>query len=248
MAAGFARLFGWLGRVTGPTRDLDVHLSMVESYCQSVSNDAAMLLAPMISVLRKRHDAARKELVGQIDSDRYRNLKHSWREILNSGFEADPPTDHKGDSTRVVSSRRIWRVYRRILRSGAAITPSSPASHLHDLRKEAKKLRYMIEFFSSLYPTRAMGRATSALKQLQNNLGDFNDCEVQHETIQRIADELMNNRACYSANILAMGALLEHLAAGQRRARREFQRCFGKFSSPRKRKLFIKLFQEGEVQ
>ena len=236
----------WLGRLTGPTRDLDVHLEMVASYCRDFPKETGIHLAPMISYMKELQCEAQSDLARQLDSARYLNLKTLWRKQISQGSQGSSIQSNADRPVREVVSERIWKVYRRLLHNGGMITPSSHPERLHDLRKEAKKLRYLIEFFSSLYPEKLMTRATRVLKQLQTNLGNFNDFEVQHTTIRRIAEELMTARACGSSTILAMGALLEYLSAGQSDTRREFGKCFARFSTAKNQGMFRHLFRKGE--
>jgi CHAD domain-containing protein len=45
----------------------------------------------------------------------------------------------------------------------------------HDLRKALKKLRYEVEFFSTLYPAKRVKRFSKRLKKLQRTCGTVND-------------------------------------------------------------------------
>jgi CHAD domain-containing protein len=45
----------------------------------------------------------------------------------------------------------------------------------HELRKDLKKLRYSVEFFSSLFPPKHINPFLNALKKLQAVFGDLND-------------------------------------------------------------------------
>ena len=70
---------------------------------------------------------------------------------------------------------------------GRAITDGSPPEEYHELRKTCKKLRYLVEFFRSLFPRREMGRVITALKLLQDNLGEYQDLYVQSTDILDLA-------------------------------------------------------------
>ena len=61
---------------------------------------------------------------------------------------------------------------------------------LHDLRKTLKKLRYLNEFFQSFYPANKMQLLIENLKVLQDNLGEFQDLEVQQESLKRFILEM----------------------------------------------------------
>ncbi|HSQ57152.1 MAG TPA: CHAD domain-containing protein, partial [Gemmata sp.] len=103
------------------------------------------------------------------------------------------------------ASRRIWKLYRRVLREGAAITPASPPEAIHDLRKTAKKLRYLMEFFRSLYPTDKIGPLVKILKGLQDHLGAYQDVHVQIGQLRQFSAELRQADAP-TETLLALGA------------------------------------------
>jgi CHAD domain-containing protein len=52
-----------------------------------------------------------------------------------------------GPTAAEVVVERLDRAHRRVLRRGSRITDRSPAEDLHDLRKRAKELRYLLETF-----------------------------------------------------------------------------------------------------
>jgi len=141
-----------------------------------------------------------------------------------------------------LASQRIWRVYKRILKEGNAIAPDTPAVALHELRKTAKKLRYLMEFFQSLFPSGRTRQLISVLKNLQDNLGEFQDFEVQVHTLMRFSQQMVDEDAVPAATLLAMGMLIEGLERRQRAAREEFASRFEKFSLPENQAHFRELF------
>ena len=68
---------------------------------------------------------------------------------------------HAGDPIGDVVADRIRKAQRRLLDHGRAITPATPAEHVHDLRKDAKKLRYLLECFGGLLPPTIARRSSS---------------------------------------------------------------------------------------
>ena len=70
---------------------------------------------------------------------------------------------------------------------GRRIGDDSPAEALHDLRKKGKELRYLLEFFASLYAADVVKPMVSTLKGLQDVLGRFQDREVLLPLDQRPA-------------------------------------------------------------
>jgi len=113
---------------------------------------------------------------------------------------------------------------------GAAITPTSAPESLHNLRKRAKELRYLLEFFAPLHDPVAYRKVVSDLKQLQDCLGEFQDSEVQRAEIHALADAMLAERAAPAATLLAMGEIAAKLALSQAEARAEFAVRFARFA------------------
>ncbi|MEM6795907.1 MAG: CHAD domain-containing protein, partial [Acidobacteriota bacterium] len=183
----FKQEFAWLGGITGPTRDLDVYRLKIPVYRRELPDEAARDLEPLETFLARRQKQEQRRLVEALDTERYRDLLETWsRQIQNpaAGPAAESPALE-------LASARIWRLYRRIRKRGLAIDDDTPAAALHEVRIMGKKLRYLLEFFRSLYPQGPVGSAIRELKRLQDNLGDFNDYEVQQLALQGFAEDLL---------------------------------------------------------
>ena len=76
--------------------------------------------------------------------------------------------------------------HRKLKHLGESLTNPSP-TQLHELRIEAKKLRYLVEFFASLYPGKALRRYLATLRRLQDTLGILNDAAVTQRLVPRLA-------------------------------------------------------------
>ena len=63
------------------------------------------------------------------------------------------------------------------------------------MRKRAKGLRYLLEFFAPLYDPVAYRKVVGDLKSLQDCLGDFQDSQVQREEIHALADAMLAEHA-----------------------------------------------------
>ena len=133
-------------------------------------------------------------------------------------------------------------MYRRVMRDGQSIDDNSPAKHLHELRKECKKLRYLMEFFRSLYPEEKISQLIKSLKQLLENLGNFQDLEVQADTLRDYARQMVEEGEPPHDTLLAMGMLVDGLLSRQQQAREQFTDCFALFSKRENQKIFQTLF------
>jgi len=129
-----------------------------------------------------------------------------------------------------------------VWKKGRAIRDDSPAAALHALRIDCKKLRYLLEFFRGLYPREKVEGLVDALKSLQDNLGDFNDLEIQREKLRELAHEMSEAGAASVATLLALGELLADFRRRQRQERRKFADRFKVFSARPNRETFRELF------
>jgi CHAD domain-containing protein len=223
----FRAEFRWLQQVTGSSRDLDVYLLELSSVPASMQSS----LEPVAVLLRNRRRAERRRLLRALRSERMSALIADWGAFLEELVEA-PPAD-RPDATRAVeevAARRIRAVYRRMLTRGSGVHASSPSAELHDLRKIGKELRYLLEFFSSLFPAEVVRPMVGSLKSLQDTLGRFQDREVQAAMLRSLGDEIGRHEDGPAA-LLAMGQLLDRLERDQAAARSEFAERFAAFAS-----------------
>jgi len=228
-SAHFAKEFAWLGQVTGPARDIDVYALKFDDYQASVDRAFRSDLDPLRDFLGRRKSKVQTALRKELRSARYRRLKRDWRAFLeDTEAEAGPLAAVPVPET---AKRRIWRAYRRVLTDGSAIGEASPAEALHDLRKDCKKLRYLMEFFQSLFPEPEIKPVIRSLKQLQENLGDFQDLEVQSDSLKSFSRDMMAEGKTPAETFVAMGVLVDGLLRRQREARAAFAACFAAFSA-----------------
>ncbi len=244
VVAHFKKEFRWLGGVTGPVRDLDVYLFMMDDYRAELPEALGDELTPLHEHLRRHHRSEHRRLVRALGSERYQTLLHDWQQFLDTADECDP--EFCPNATRPlaeVSSQRIWKAFRRVVSQGRAITAETPAEALHRLRIECKKLRYLMEFFRSIHDPKQIGRLIRALKKLQVNLGDFNDLEIQQGSLERFALEMSEEGEAPVRCLMAMGRLVDHLYERQKTERTRFSRCFARFSTSANEKRFRRLFK-----
>src|SRR5262249_22278170 len=139
---------------------------------------------------------------------------------------------------------RVAKAQRKVLEDGRAITPDSPAERLHDLRKDTKKLRYLLECFGSLFPPKGRKAFVEQLKDLQDNLGEHQDAEVHLAHLRELAHDL-NERATVDTDaLLAMGRLSDHLDRRRAAERAAFVERFAAYDRKSNRRLLDKLLRE----
>lgn len=229
VADGRAR-FARLGDLTGPARDLDVYLLEWDGYVGPLGADVARALLPIRERLEARRQAAHADLVGALDSPDGRAVIADWRRALAGIDGHDPAGDHADRALGRVVARRISAAQRTVVEGGRAIGSDSPATDLHELRKDAKTLRYLIECFGSLVPDRQRRRFVRRLKALQDNLGVHQDAEVHLAVVRDVAGELRGGDADVDT-LIAVGRLMERFEDIRGAARAEFAERFAAYDT-----------------
>ncbi len=225
----------WLSDLTSTPRDLDVYLLEWSKYTDPLGADIVPLLEPVRELLERRRTDGHVALERGLRSERAAALVNSWTAWL-----AEPPV---GDVLPSRADRPLGRlVAKRIARAndllverGRLIGPDSPADQVHDLRKDAKKLRYLLECFGSLLPKRARKQHVRRLKALQDNLGEHQDAEVHVHLLRAVATELHETGAS-ADTMVAIGQLTERLDQQRLAARVEFAERFAGYDSPATRR------------
>jgi CHAD domain-containing protein len=176
----FSTEFSWIGCLTGPPRDLDVLVLALRDRRGALSSSDADVL---VSFLREAQQHGQDELIRALDSDRYRRLLADWKAFLEAPIPAEPEVRNAAAPLAEVVSQRAWRLSRRIARAADDIDARTPAEHLHQIRIDAKKLRYLIDVTPAFYDGSDFACILGALKKLQRALGDFNDAHVQERRL-----------------------------------------------------------------
>ncbi|PVV23007.1 MAG: hypothetical protein B6D78_03790 [gamma proteobacterium symbiont of Ctena orbiculata] len=239
--APFKQAFGWIGQITGETRDLDVYLLQYPDYQASLPKMVQDDLDPFHTFLQQHHKQAQAELVKKINSPHFRKSLKAWRSWLQDSGVESTQAPNAMSSTAELADKRIGKLYKRVLKDGIGIGHDSPAEQLHELRKDCKKLRYLMEFFQSLYPKPAIRELIKSLKVILDNLGEFQDLEVQAHSLEKFGAQMLQEGAPASA-LMAMGILVGRLLERQQQARDAFVDLFADFSSESKQNAFHQLF------
>lgn len=229
----------WIGQQTTDLRDLDVYLADFPSLENAVSAEMSGALEPFKAALKTQRVRALRQVRTMLKSARFQDFQTNWSKslALKSTFNEAAHTS----PILKAASTAILKRYTRICKDGAAITQDTPAEALHDLRKEGKKLRYLLEFFASLYPDDLVKPRIASLKKLQDLLGAYQDCAVQAEFLERKAVQLRKNAKVPAETLMAMGALADQRLQDEKRLRTDFAAFFKPFSSLQEQKNYKKM-------
>lgn len=168
---------GDLARALGTARGLDV-------FAQDLLPRLDLGQAARKTILARcslARDAAYAEVRVLLSSAEYGRL------LLSLGRWADaPPAMEGAPKLRKLARDAIAHRHAQVMNAGERME-SLNDDELHDLRLRIKKLRYVIDFFRSLYPAKAILPWMKGLARLQEDLGALNDAVEGPLWLDRIA-------------------------------------------------------------
>ncbi len=235
--------FSQIGKATNLLRDLDVYLLTEESYKKMLPEDIRDGLDPLFDKLGKQREGAIKDCREFLESETYKESIKLWEEFLDN-VESNPEQAANCDRPIMeLAKEHIWKKYARVIKLGRKIGSRTPDPEVHALRIECKKLRYLLEFFASLFPSEEMKIIVKHLKVLQDNLGDFNDLYVQQESLKEFLRGVdIGYDQSKQKTLTAAGGLVSVLYQQQMGVRKRFKKNFEGFSDKETTQLFEKLF------
>lgn len=173
----------WLAALLGTVRDWDVFST--ESLPALIAADGGGAdWNGTLDAARAQSMAARVELRHALHSARYARLTLGWLEWL--GALALPPAEG-GDapSLRRHATKRVRRLFGHLYASPSLTSLDTAARH--QVRIDAKRLRYALEFFASLASRRTRNETIKTLARVQSVLGESNDTMVALQHLEQLA-------------------------------------------------------------
>ncbi len=221
----------WLARETGPARDLDVVLEATSRLALpgALHADAG----PLREALCARRVAARQRLRAVLQGSRYIRFTLRYAGFLaNRQQRIVCRTRHGNEAIAVLMDGTVRRRYRQVCRAVQQVHAETPLDELHELRKRAKKLRYLLYAFAGLYSDGAREALLKRLKRLQDTLGQTVDLSVQRDYLRRWVEGL-GSTAVASNTALALISIQDLLHADMSAARRAIETERAAFLRPK---------------
>jgi CHAD domain-containing protein/uncharacterized protein YjbK len=162
----------------GAVRDLDVLIEGLADYSVGLNPDQRPGLEPLDSLWRRQRNAARAQLIAELDSPAYEAFISEMQLFLQAGANAaatvgSPTSPHR---VRDQAASRVWAAYEGV-RAYEQVLPWADVETLHDLRITTKWLRYTLEFLGeTMGPDAALTLQRTVV--LQDHLGALNDADV----------------------------------------------------------------------
>lgn len=191
------------GRLLGAVRDLDVALVRLNEYARTLPEGQEGSLQQLAGYWQAQRSVAHATLLQWLDGKHYRNFVTGL-----SRFAAKPGAGSASFRTRpgvapipyqvrhalpsmIMNRYESIRAFEVFFESGDPV----PVETLHALRIECKYLRYHLEFSAALLGAEGE-ELISALKALQEHLGDLNDAAVSATMLLEARAALQDASAC----------------------------------------------------
>ncbi|MBC8430922.1 MAG: CHAD domain-containing protein [Desulfobacterales bacterium] len=238
----FKKDFVFVGKLSNQLRDLDVYLLKEDTYKGMLPSGLRDDINPLFGYLRKKRSKALKKVISGLESKKFAQIMQDWESFLHEPQQNSPTASNADLPIIRLARKRIYQQYRSIVKSGNLILKKTEDEKLHALRIECKKLRYLMEFFSSLFARQTIDSLIEQLKKLQDNLGDFNDLCVQQDYLMDIAGEIPAIDPNSQKVLVAIGSLIGTLDRNKQIVKNAFAKTYTNFAAPPNKRLFQDLF------
>lgn len=214
----------WLGRLLGGPRDAEVLLDRLRGHLGELPPGEGVAAAS---------DRVERKVGGAFD-DGYRQLQEALRsdryfrllDELEAFRDAPPVRSEAVARGRRESAKAVDKSARRLRRSHKAATRARRGTDhenaLHQVRKDAKRLRHVAET-AALVRGRRAGKVAKAAQRQQKILGDFHDAVIARDLLITVGSrqEQTAAAAVFAALENRQDELMKDAEAKYRKARRK---------------------------
>jgi CHAD domain-containing protein len=242
MTARFRKDLSYVGKLSNELRDLDVYLLHEEGYKGMLPESLRADIDPLFAHLREKRSKVFQEVIQNFKGDKYVTILKEWNMFINEAHQVSTDATEAAIPIRVLARKKIYRKYQRIIKDGNLILADTKDEMLHALRIDCKELRYLLEFFESLFPRKEIRVFIGQLKKLQDMLGAFNDFSVQEQYLLNVAEELHATGQQSGKTLSAIGILIDSLDRRKQKVKDAFSKTFTEYALPSNQSAFQELF------
>jgi len=191
---------GWLQRELGPARDWDVFISDTLERL-SARQGATNGLGPALRYANEARGAAYERARAAVTDPRFTAILLRTEIWLDSGQWIRPGKSVKKALSRPARrfAKDALKVRERKLHKLGRRHDTLSEADLHRLRIRAKNLRYVTEFFQSLFRKKRAAAYIDSLRELQDVLGTLNDAVVNRVLLEELGQRGAENKRAQKA-------------------------------------------------
>jgi CHAD domain-containing protein len=197
---------GWLARLLGEVRDLDVFIAGLHGQAARLG-EAKRIAETLERELVARRAPALEALQVALRGRRYEALLRRVAALAASTVPKRP-----GGPAALTAAESappfLAKAHKRVVKQGRLAVPSGEAPALHRLRILFKRLRYASEFFAPAVGER-LDPLIKAMVRFQDCLGEHQDAVVAAGRIEALARELAARGDLPVESLLDLGGLIQ---------------------------------------
>jgi CHAD domain-containing protein len=234
--------FKYLGQLSNRLRDMDVYLLNRNHFFEMLPEELRPGLLPLFKALQKERQHQLEKFIKDLNGNRYAKIMKEWELLLGAECVVDDTMTNTARPVLSVAKEFILKRFKKIIKSGKQLDDTAPDASLHKLRIQCKKLRYLLEFFASLFPQTEIELFVRQLKKMQDSLGEFNDLNVQQRELDGHLYRISLDNKRKTKEAAALGGLISVLKIRQNEIHSRFKTVFEEFHNKKNTTLFHKLF------
>jgi len=236
--------FKTIQKICNNARDLDVFINSQKRFESELPLELRDGLHSLFDYLKEQRKTEQHFLVKALSSNEFLSFIKESKKVLSSNELENTMCGKLGKGNiKGVANDLIYKRYLLVIKKGRKIKNDTKDNALHELRIECKKLRYLIEFFASLYFKKEIKIIEKNLNMLQDYLGEFSDLSVQRRKLQEYLDQILARESNIRELATSVGGLITIKHRKQLKIRKSFQRVFSEFSNKKNQKIFKIVFQ-----
>jgi putative phosphoesterase len=172
----------------GQARDLDVQITFVKQYCQQIGKVEKKHISILLRNRVKCRDEVQPKIITELAKLKASGILENIRSFCEEKIEG---TSTEPFDVKQVLQRAQWQILFRLddfLAYGKFVEKEAETIKHHEMRIEAKNLRYVMESFAPQYADKLQDEIRT-LKNYQDLLGEKHDLEVWLEFIPEFIEE-----------------------------------------------------------
>jgi CHAD domain-containing protein len=237
--------FSRLGRETNRLRDLDVELLARPDLAARLPGHLRAGLDEMFADFAAERTEQQQRVAARLGSDGHRREMEALARFFGE-TDGLAPSAASAAPVGPLAAAQICRRYRKIRKLARRLRPETPDHEIHALRVQAKKLRYLLEFFSELFDAEKIQPLEKHLRRLQNRLGCFNDLAVQQRSLLAYWAARRETMVAPVETAMSLGGLIALLHRDQEEERKEVHAALEEFASGSVAARFAEIFRRPE--
>lgn len=225
-------------RRLGAVRDLDVLIDHYEGLRERARPEEQLGVDYFIAVHHRLRERARRPMLAALREIERDDLGGRIRRYLQDEsaayrFGLHAPAGHRRrveptGSFRTAAPPILEDRYRTFYSFEPYVSDPEEVEQLHEMRIAAKWLRYTMELFAPAYANRLKSEI-SAVKKIQELLGDLHDSDVRREILRGMLDGPPDLRGLEALGVLLPDPVVSSLARLLAREEKARRRCYDAF-------------------